>query len=89
MSRQSEIPTEKHVDEPSSFSKEKIGRRLGYPLKRSLLDSALRSASVYATVYSVRDLARQNSDVVLDTSFTPELQGLSCFLGLPPPKMER
>ena len=75
MNQQPEIPPDKLIEEPYSFSKDKIGRELGYPLKRSLLDSALHSASVYATVYSVRYLGRRNSDVVLDASFTPEWKG--------------
>ena len=32
MNQRSEIPTEKRIDEPYSFSKVKIGRELGYPL---------------------------------------------------------
>jgi hypothetical protein len=69
------MPPGERVDDSYSFSKDKIGRKLGYPLKRSLLDAALRSASVYATVYSVRYLAHQNSSVVLDASFVPEWRG--------------
>lgn len=75
MNQRSEIPTEKRIDEPYSFSKDKIGRELGYPLKRSLLDSALHSASVYTAVYSVRYLGHPNSNVVLDASFIPEWRG--------------
>lgn len=75
MKRQPEIPAEKRIDEPYSFSKDKVGRELGYPLKRSLLDAALRSACVYTAVYSVRYLGHQNSNVVLDASFTPEWKG--------------
>jgi len=58
-----------------SFSKDKIGRALGYPLKRSRLDSVLRSAPVYTAVYSVRYLGHRNSNVVLDASFAPEWGG--------------
>ena len=75
MNRQPEIPEEKHIDEPYSFSKDKIGRELGYPLKRSLLDSSLQSALVYTAVYSVRYLGHRNSNVVLDASFIPEWRG--------------
>ena len=75
MSPQREIPADKPIEVPYSFSKDKIGKELGYPLKRSLLDSALYSASVYATVYSVRYLGHRNSNVVLDASFTPEWSG--------------
>src|SRR5438552_12919637 len=81
MNRQPEISAEKHGDEPYSFSKEKIGRELGYPLKRSLLDSALHSASVYTAVYSVRYLGHRNSNVVLDASFTPEWMGHPAVCG--------
>lgn len=75
MDRQSEIPAEKRIDGPYSFYKDKVGRELGYPLKRSLLDSALRSKSVYAAVYSVRYLGHRNFNVVLDAAFTPEWRG--------------
>jgi hypothetical protein len=75
MNRQPEIQPQQHIDEPYSFSKDKVGRELGYPLKRSLLDSALHSACVYAAVYSVRYLGHRNSNVVLDASFVPEWKG--------------
>ena len=76
MNQQPEIPLDKPIEEPYSFSKDKIGRELGYPLKRSLLDSALHSASVYAAVYSVRYLGHLHSNnIVLDASFVPEWQG--------------
>ena len=58
-----------HVD-PYGFSKEKLPKGLSYPLKRSLLDSALRAASVYGAVYTVRYLAGR-SPVVLDAQFVP------------------
>jgi hypothetical protein len=71
-----EIPTVEHIDEPYSFSKDKVGKKLGYPLKRSLLDSALHSASAYAVVYSVRYLGhRHSSNIILDASFVPEWKG--------------
>src|SRR5258708_23658004 len=75
MNQQPEIPSDKPIEEPYSFSKDKLGRELGYPLKRSLLDAALHSASVYAAVYSVRYLGRRNSNVVLDAHFVPEWSG--------------
>jgi hypothetical protein len=75
MNRQPEIPEENRIDEPYPFSKDKIGRELSYPLKRSLLDSALHAASVYPAVYSVRYAGHRNSNVVLDTIFTPEGKG--------------
>jgi hypothetical protein len=75
MDRLFEIPVEKHIGEPYSFSKDKVGKKLGYPLKRSLLDFALHSASVYAAVYSVRYLGHRNSSVVLDASFNPDWRG--------------
>lgn len=60
-----------HVD-PYGFSKEKLPKGLSYPLKRSLLDSALCAASVYGAVYSVRYLSgRRRSPVVLDAQFVP------------------
>jgi len=76
MNQQPEIPVDNPIEEPYSFSKDKIGRELGYPLKRSLLDSSLHSASVYAAVYSVRYLGhRHSNNIVLDASFVPEWQG--------------
>ena len=76
MSRQPEIPPDERTEESYSFSKDKIGRELGYPLKPSLLDSALRSASVYAAVYSVRYLGHRHSgNIVLDASFVPDWRG--------------
>lgn len=42
--------TETREDEPCKFSKDKIGRHLAYPLKRSLLDAVLLSTSVCSTV---------------------------------------
>jgi hypothetical protein len=62
--------SESACGEPYSFSKEKLPTGLSYPLKRSLLDSALRGASVYGAIYSVRYLARRNP-VVLDAHFVP------------------
>jgi hypothetical protein len=37
MNQQPEIPADRSIEEPYSFSKDKIGKELGYPLKRSLL----------------------------------------------------
>ena len=75
MNQQPEIPLDKPIEGQYSFSKDKVGKELSYPLKRSLLDSALHSGSVYSTVYSVRYLGHPNSNVVLDASFTPEWEG--------------
>ncbi len=75
MDRELETPAEKSFDEAYSFSKDKIDRKLSYPLKRSLLDSALQAASVYAVVYSVRYLGHRNSNTVLDANFNPEWKG--------------
>jgi hypothetical protein len=81
MNRQPEIPPDKRIEEPYWFSKDKIGRELAYPLKRSLLDSALHSASVYTTVYSVRYLGHRNANVVLDAMFSPEWREHSAVRG--------
>jgi len=59
--------------ESYAFSKAKLPKELSYPLKRSLLDAALRSASVYGTVWFVRYSRRQNGKTVLDAHFGPEL----------------
>jgi hypothetical protein len=68
-----ESDTSKEINstEPYWFSKEKIPAKLSYPLKRSLLDNALRSAGVYGAVYSVRYLGRTNSRAVMDASLVP------------------
>jgi hypothetical protein len=75
MNPQPTNPAGKRVNEPYSFSRDKVGRDLAYPLKRSLLDSALHSASLYRAVYSVRYLGHRNSNVVLDASFVPDWRG--------------
>jgi hypothetical protein len=75
MKPKSESQAEPRIDKAYSFSKDKIGRDLGYPMKRSLLDSALQSASVYAAVYSVRYLGHRNSNLVLDANFEPDWRG--------------
>jgi hypothetical protein len=51
-------PPETGDTEKYSFSKDELPKTLSYPLKRSLLDSALQSAAVYDAVYSVRYLGR-------------------------------
>jgi hypothetical protein len=58
--------------ESYTFSKAKLPKVLGYPLKRSLLDAALRSASVCGTVWFVRYSGRRNGKTVLDAYFGPE-----------------
>jgi hypothetical protein len=75
MSQQPGVTAEKRIDERYPFSKDKVGKELAYPLKRSLLDSALHSASVYSAVYSVRYLGHGISSVVLYASFVPEWKG--------------
>jgi hypothetical protein len=62
------------IEEPHySFSKDKLPRAYGYPLKRSLLDAALDGASVRAAVYSVRYLFGQGKGPsTLDAFFSPE-----------------
>jgi len=57
------------VLEPYWFSKGKLPRGLSYPLKRSLLDSALHEASVYDAVYSVRFLESPTVPLLLDANF--------------------
>lgn len=62
---------EENTVEPYSFSKDKLSNRLSYPLKRSLLDTALRAHGVYETVYSVRYLGHPNRGIVLWVDFSP------------------
>jgi len=55
------------------FSKDKLPKAFGYPLKRSLLDAALSEASVMEAVYSVRYLFGQGKGpTTLDAWFVPE-----------------
>ena len=61
--------------EAYTFSKDKLPRELSYPLKRSLLDDALRVASVYEIVWFVRYVGRPNGNTVLDAYFEPEQTG--------------
>lgn len=70
-----EETSETGVTEPYSFSKDRLPKTLSYPLKRSHLDSALQSAGVYDTVYSVRYVGRPYLNMVLHASFTPDRQG--------------
>jgi hypothetical protein len=72
MPRQSpEIGSERQV-ESYSFSKDKLPKALSYPLKRSLLDAALRSSSVYETIWYVHYSGRQYRNTVLRAHFHPE-----------------
>jgi len=71
MNTEPEITPETQA-ESYSFSKAKLPKELNYPLKRSLLDAALRSASVYQTVWFVRYLGRRNGNTVLNAHIGPE-----------------
>ena len=61
--------TEPMTLDPYWFSKGKLQRGLSYPLRRTLLDSALHKAAVYGAVYSVRYLESPAIPLVLDASF--------------------
>jgi hypothetical protein len=74
MNAEPETTSEPQV-EPYTFSKDKLPKELSYPLKRSLLDAALRAASVYETVWFVRYFKRRNGNTVLDAYFSPEQGG--------------
>jgi hypothetical protein len=74
MNTEPEITPEPKVEQ-YTFSKNKLPRELSYPLKRSLLDDALRAASVYETVWFVRYLKRRKGNNVLDAHFSPEQDG--------------
>jgi hypothetical protein len=65
-------PPVESLVKPYGFSKEKLPRTLSYPLKRSLLDAALQSASVYTAVYSVMYVGRHNEKILLDAFHTAE-----------------
>jgi len=72
MAQQSpEIGSERQF-EPYSFAKDKLPRTLSYPLKRSMLDVALRSSSVYEAVWYVHYSGHQNRNTVLRAHFHPE-----------------
>ena len=58
-----------------SFSKQKLPQSLSYPLKRSLLDTALRSASVYDVVWLVQYYGKPHGDMILRALFSPEPVG--------------
>jgi hypothetical protein len=63
------------VEEPEYwFSKDKLPGTYSYPLKRSLLDAALKDASVKDAVYSVRYLFSRGKGLptLLDVLFSPE-----------------
>jgi hypothetical protein len=58
------------------FSKDKLPKTFSYPLKRSLLDTALNDACVMDAVYSVRYLFGRGKGVTtLDAMFVPEPTG--------------
>ena len=57
------------------LSKAKLPKTLSYPLKRSMLDAALKLASVYGSVYSVHYTARTSENQVLEANFGPEPMG--------------
>ena len=66
-------PTETQARE-YSFAKDKLPKSLSYPLKRSLLDAALRSSSMYETVWYVVYSRRRYGKAVLQAHFTPEVR---------------
>jgi len=72
--RSPEIGSERQV-EPYSFSKDKLPKTLSYPLKRSVLDAALQSSSVYETIWYVHYSGHQNRNTVLRAHFHPEQYG--------------
>ena len=74
MTDSAQIPQENTI-EPYSFSKDKLSKRLSYPLKRSLLDEAWHTHHVYDAVYSVRYLGHPNRAIVLDACFNPIVRG--------------
>lgn len=55
-----------------SFAKDKLPKSLSYPLKRSLLDAALRQASVYDAVWYVHYSGHQYENEVMRAHFHPE-----------------
>jgi hypothetical protein len=63
---------ESKADASYSFAKAKIGADLSYPLKRSLLDDALRSTSAYDAVCSVVYVSTRYGNMVLEARFIPE-----------------
>lgn len=71
MPSEPQVSSESNVEE-YSFAKDKLPKLLSYPLKRSLLDGALRSSSVYTALSSVTYLGRAYENVLLDAHFSPE-----------------
>jgi hypothetical protein len=64
-------PSTESQAEVYAFAKQKVRTSLSYPLKRSLLDAALRSSSVYSTVWYVFYSGRQFGHTVLDANYSP------------------
>jgi hypothetical protein len=58
--------------EEYSFAKNKLPKSPSYPLKRSLLDAALHSSSLYQAVWYVVYWRSRFGKVVLQAHFTPE-----------------
>ncbi len=62
----------KIVAEEYSFSRDALPKSLSYPLKRSLLDDALRTASLYRAVWYVVYSRHSFERVVLQAWFSPD-----------------
>jgi hypothetical protein len=58
---------------PYHFKKDTLPKMLSYPVKRSLLDAALRSTGVYGTLYAVSYVGpSQQKNLLIDAFFTAE-----------------
>jgi len=58
-----------------SFARQKLPKTLSHPLKRSVLDAALRSAGVYSVLWYVLYARRHDGATLLDAHFGPEPDG--------------
>jgi len=65
-------PTSTAAFAPYHFQKDTLPKMLSYPVKRSLLDAALRSADVYGMLYAVSYVGRHNNSLLMDAFFTEE-----------------
>jgi hypothetical protein len=67
--------------EEYAFARGGLPKSLSHPLKRSLLDAALHSSSVYEAVWYVLYAGRRFGNTVLDAHFYPENRTLNAASG--------
>ena len=75
MAFEPEVSGQSNVEE-YAFSKDKLPKAFSYPLKRSLLDAALRFHSVYPTVWYVVYAGRPYENVLWTRTSLPKAVGV-------------